>query len=219
MGARTLSLPCIRCEYLESDEVKRELREALRGAHWVLFGSRRGAEALARLVDPGALDGVLIGAVGPRSGERSRELLGRIDLVAAAGSARALGSELGRLLEADPRSAAPTRVVFAGGDRASSDVRSCLPPASVDFQRLVLYRTLPAEARDSKVRLTELGVDTVFLASPSALAGLLAQAELSPALKIISIGPTTTAAMRARGLEPAGEARTRDLEGLVEALR
>ena len=43
-------------------------------------------------------------------------------------------------------------------------------------------------------------------------------AELSPATRIVSIGPVTSAALRERGLEPPVQAARHDVEGLLEAL-
>ena len=44
------------------------------------------------------------------------------------------------------------------------------------------------------------------------------QAHLSPATRIVSIGPVTSATLRERGLEPHVEAERHDIDGLVDAL-
>jgi uroporphyrinogen III methyltransferase / synthase len=44
------------------------------------------------------------------------------------------------------------------------------------------------------------------------------QAQLSPATRIVSIGPVTSATLRERGLEPHVEAERHDVDGLVDAL-
>ena len=44
------------------------------------------------------------------------------------------------------------------------------------------------------------------------------QAYLSPATRIVSIGPVTSATLRERGLEPHVEAERHDIDGLVDAL-
>ena len=74
---------------------------------------------------------------------------------------------------------------------------------------VALYRT-------RTVRPTQpLQGDLVVLASASA-AG--AYAELGVSIPAVSIGPETTAAAREAGVRVVEEARTHDLEGLVEAV-
>ena len=63
-----------------------------------------------------------------------------------------------------------------------------------------------------------MDVDAIFLASPSAVAGLLARAHVPESVSIITIGPSTTRAAREAGLRVAGEAAGRDLEGMIEAI-
>ncbi|MDE0897229.1 MAG: uroporphyrinogen-III synthase, partial [Planctomycetota bacterium] len=62
-----------------------------------------------------------------------------------------------------------------------------------------------------------LNLDAIFLASPSAWTGLRNVMELSNT-PLITIGPTTSAAVTSARLNVAAEAQTRDLDGLVEAL-
>lgn len=58
----------------------------------------------------------------------------------------------------------------------------------------------------------------ILLASPSAVKGLLARADVPESVQVFSIGPTTTAAARAAGLQVAGQASRRDLDGLLEMI-
>ena len=58
--------------------------------------------------------------------------------------------------------------------------------------------------------------DLVVLASPSAAR---AYAELRASIPAVSIGPETTAAAPAAGVQVIREAHTHDLDGLVEAVQ
>jgi uroporphyrinogen-III synthase len=74
---------------------------------------------------------------------------------------------------------------------------------------LPLYRTVELRPRQPP------SGDLVVLASASAARAFAA---LGVDLPAVSIGPQTTAAARAGGLRIVGEARTHDVDGLVEAV-
>jgi uroporphyrinogen-III synthase len=138
-----------------------------------------------------------------------------VDLTAERGTGESLARELASRLEG----AGPKRVVVAAAERASRHLEDALEPAGHDVVRVAVYRTVPAPPRPTRVDLESLGVDTILLASPSAVEGLLHQAVVSTErTSIISIGPSTTEAARAAGLEVTGEADRPTLEGLLEAI-
>jgi uroporphyrinogen-III synthase len=74
---------------------------------------------------------------------------------------------------------------------------------------VALYRTVRLRPERAPVG------DVVVLASASAARAFAALGATIPA---VSIGPQTTQAARAAGVEVAAEARTHDLDGLVEAI-
>ena len=103
-------------------------------------------------------------------------------------------------------------------DRAPHTLRDAIAPTGSGFTRVDVYRTVPA-APTAAVDLTTLGLDAVLVASPSAVRGLLNRARVPASLPLVSIGPTTSAALRAEGLDVAAESTTRDLDGMLEALQ
>jgi len=68
-------------------------------------------------------------------------------------------------------------------------------------------------------RLGREGIDLVVVASPSALEGLLNQAEVDPPVSLISLGPTTSRAVRDAGLPVAAEADRPDVTATIEACK
>jgi uroporphyrinogen-III synthase len=118
---------------------------------------------------------------------------------------------------AQPAGARNTVVVAAaeGGRRGLEEV---LEPLGAQVLRFAVYRTVPAPPEDPRTDLASEGVDVILLASPSAVKGLLARADVPASAQVICIGPTTTAAARAAGLEVAGQAGRRDLDGLLEVI-
>ena len=59
--------------------------------------------------------------------------------------------------------------------RALAELRRAglIEPLGVEVQRIAVYRTVPAPPQEPREKLDELGVNTIFLASPSALKGLM----------------------------------------------
>lgn len=229
-GASAVSLPCIGSESVVDDGLGTALREAVAQAAWLVFTSRRGVEAFVRLVREDVPAAVQIAAVGPATAEAAHRAVGRVDLVSERGTAESLADALiaagaGRARTApeparDPsdedRPTAP-RVVLALAENARDVLERRLREAGAEVQRFHVYRTVPAPSRSPKQRLSSLGVDTVWLASPSAVTGLLNQIEVDGSAALVAIGPSTAAAIRARGLAVAAEAREPSFEGLLEA--
>ena len=161
---------------------------------------------------PVDLDGydwlVLTSATG--AWELKRRATGRAARVAAIGPATAVAwgevdlvpdvSTQEGLLAEIPRPAG--RVLFAGAEGARP-----LLARELEADVVVLYRT--CELRPA------IDGDLAVVASPSAARAL---ARVSPAIPVVTIGPETTAAARAAGLEVRGEAASPDVAGLVRAV-
>ena len=160
---------------------------------WLLLTSRNGVDALFPRLE-GTLPRVAV--VGRGTAEALREHGVEPVLVAAVSTQEGLAAEL-------PRPAG--RVLFAGAE----DAREVLVrELGADF--VALYRTLELQPESFPE------ADLAVLASASAARSL---ASLGAAPACVSIGPVTTAAARARGLQVVAEAATHDREGLVEAVK
>ena len=158
------------------------------GYDWVVVTSVNGARELRR-----RMTGVpaRVAAIG----SATASAFGGADLVPRVSTQEGLLAEL-------PRPAG--RVLFAGAEGARR-----LLVDTLDAEFMPLYRTL--ELRPEQTPAGEL----VVLASPSAARAL---ARIGAAIPAVSIGPETTAAARAAGVEVVAEARTHDLDGLVAAV-
>ena len=233
LGAIPVILPCIECRDIDTPELRARLAAELPRTRWLVFTSRRGAAALARLrggrragVAPGAVldavagvlqdpvpDAVKVAAVGPATAQAAAAALGRVDLTGAGGTAAALADTLVSRLEPGDR------VLIAVAENAGRALEDTLGSAGHPCTRLDVYRTVPVPPRAPRRASSALGVDNVFLASPSAVAGFVNQVRLDTAPDIFTIGPSTTEAARAAGLGVTGEAPRPDLRGLLEAMR
>ena len=222
-GAVPVILPCIACETIDEPRVRARLADALPETDWIVFTSRRGVEAFGRLLaETGHAipPGVRIGAVGPATADASLTLLGRVDLIAEAGTAESLAQALVYQMDQDdaPESSAQ-RILIAVAENAGSVLEDTLDSAGAACTRVDVYRTVPAGVRQVKQALSELGADKILLASPTAVIGLLNQVELDTAAEIFTIGPSTSQAAQAVALSVTGEATSPSLKGLMEMMR
>ena len=158
------------------------------GYDWVVVTSVNGARELRRRLRGEPARVAAIGAA-------TAAAFGSADLVPQVSTQEGLLAEL-------PRPAG--RVLFAGAEGAR---RLLADELDADF--VPLYRTVELEPE------RPLDGDLVVLSSASAAR---AYARTGAELPAISIGPETTAAALAGGVEVAGEAATHDLDGLVAAI-
>ena len=213
-GARPVILPCLVCEPIEDQATAARLATAMTTANWLVFTSVRGVESFARL-HPAPLDPVIrFAAVGAATGAAVRERFGRDALLGRDWTGAGLAVELVRQVT---QPAADVVVAGAAGGRI--DVEAALAAAGIRVTRVDVYRTVPAPPEGDRANLAALGVDDILLASPSAVRGLVNRATIAAAMRVITIGPTTTAEARALGLTVAAEARRPTLEGMLEAMR
>ncbi len=160
----------------------------LTGYDWVVVTSPNGARELLRR-GRGAMPRVAA------IGQATAEAMGHADLVPRVSTQEGL-------LEEFPRPAGRVLVAAAEGAR-----RLLADRLDADF--IALYRT--HELRPEQPP----GGDLCLLASASAARSFGALRTDIPA---VSIGPETTRAARAAGIEILGEATTHDVEGLIEAV-
>ena len=155
---------------------------------WVVVTSPNGARELLRRAR-GKMPRVA--AIGPATAEA----MGHADLVARVSTQEGLLKEF-------PRPAG--RVLVAAGEGAR---RLLVDALEADF--IALYRT-----REVRPDPPPAG-DLCLLASASAARSFAA---LRTNIAAVSIGPETTRAARAAGIEILSEAATHDVEGLIEAV-
>jgi uroporphyrinogen-III synthase len=212
-GADPVSLPCIRCEVIDTPALRAELASALPTTDWLVFTSRRGVESFAAL-QPADRARWRVAVVGAATAAAAQTELERVDLVGRGGTAASLAETLVEEgdLEHHPR------VLLAVAENAGDAFERTVAAAGAHCLRCNVYRTVPA-APAVKRPLSSLRVDNVVLASPSAVTGFVHQIELDAPVNVYTIGPSTTAAARNAGLVVTAEAREPSLEGILEAMQ
>ncbi len=212
LGARPVVFPCLESEMIRDPETTTRLRDAIAVADWLVLQSARGADAVASLA--GALPAaVCVAAVGPSTASAARRALGRADFVPSNQSSAGLAAELLPVI-----GPGPVRIVVAAAEEGRDDAERLLAAGGMSVTRVNVYRTIPTPPISPRFDIAAQGVDTVLLASPSAVTGLVNRALPAPAIRVVTIGPVTSAAARAAGLVVSAEARAPDLESIVEAM-
>jgi uroporphyrinogen III methyltransferase/synthase len=206
LGAAVVEAPAIRTRPLDAG-----LPDPA-GFDLVCVTSPTGAELLMdRLRDARALAGVTVAAIGPGTARALRARGVEPDVVPARAVAEGLVEALADV--------AVERALIVRAAEGRTVLRDALRARGAEVEEAVLYAT-EAEALDDGARAAAAGADYLLFASGSAVRffAAAAGAEALEGPRIVSIGPATSAELRALGVEPALEADPHTPDGLIAAL-
>ncbi len=220
LGGEPVEAPVIHIEEGDRDALRAAVRELGDGAYAaVCLTSPNGVEALADAVAgtgrPGTevLDGVYVACVGPGTAAALWDRLGiRADLVPDRATTQALGQAM---------PAGSGRVLLPRADLASPTLVELLVERGYEPVEVTAYRTaaperLPPDVVDD---LAAGRIDLLAFGSPSTVRNFVDLMGGRPWQgAVVSIGPVTSDACRALGLDVAVEAERHDLDGLAAAL-
>jgi uroporphyrinogen-III synthase len=218
-GAEAIVFPCIQTELVADPTLPIRLAAALRQADWLIFTSRRGVEACAQLVAAELKPTIRFAAVGAATAKSLRAHFGGTDptgLPVHVGQGTA--AVLARELAAEPSIRNGAHCVLALAANAGNDLTQALTDAGATVERFDVYRTVPSPPRNPKHPLSTLGCDTVIFASPSAVAGFDNQVNVDISRQMVTIGPSTTAAVRERRWNVTAEAKEPNLSGIIQSV-
>lgn len=218
LGAHAVVFPCLVSTPLTAPGMTAQVHAALSDADWLLVTSRRGVQSVADLMGKAFPILIRIGAVGPATARAAADRWGRVDLVATTPTSEGLAMDLSAL-SGTPMTTPPLHAIIAGALDGRRDAEIVLASRGWRVTYVPVYQTLPAPVSADRLDLREGTVDDILLASPSAVQGLFNRAVLPCTARIITIGPTTTAAARAAGLVVAAEARRPGLEGMLDVMQ
>lgn len=221
LGADVLTQPAI--EIGEPDDW-RPVDAALRRVDaydWIVFSSANGVRvALRRLwqlgLDARSLKSTKIAAIGPATAEALAAFHLRADLVPPEFRAESLAASLVAELPKSGR-----RCLLIRASRGREVLAETLRAAGAEVEQVVAYTSSDVAQPDAEIaELMAAGkIDWVTVTSSAIAKSLVAL--FGPALgraKLASISPITSATLRELGREPAAEAETFTLDGLVEAI-
>jgi uroporphyrinogen III methyltransferase/synthase len=222
LGAQVIEMPATRVEVLDSAPLRSALQR-LSEYGWAIFTSQNAVrifwDALrAEGRDARALAGVKIAAVGPST---SAALLDR-GLAVDVAPDRFVAEGLLDALR-DRRDVRGVRVLYAAAEGARETLQDGLEDLGAVVDRIVMYRSVPDAqgAAELRERLLNGGVDLVTFTSASSVNAFVDAVGPDAAGRVpaVTIGPITTAAAKARGLEVRAEAAQSTIAGLVDAAR
>ena len=226
-GATALSIPAIRHETVPHPQ---GLREVVTGGRLtdVVVTSPAAARHLAQAMKEEGIwlqTHVRAAAVG----RATAAALESVRLAPRFVSDGKSGRDLAKMLVRKGEVGSGSRVLLPRSDSALLDIEDILVGARAQVYPIVVYHTVtesPEKARPF-LDLLERGTPpfAVTFTSPSTFRGFLEmtgeeglRAFASGGTKCVSIGATTTRAIRHKGLAPAAEAQKPSVEALVEAV-
>lgn len=212
-GATVLEVPVIATVALAGGELDAALRRLPR-YDWIAFTSAAAVEAVAERR----------AALGLASCDVPAAAVGPATRAAAAAAGFTVGAVPGTFRGAELAGAmgplAGRRVLLPSSTIARPETAAALRAAGARVDDVFAYQTRAVTPPAAALAALAAGVDAITLASPSAVTALYDLAGRTPFdhAVVACIGPTTSAAVRALGIEPQVEPRDYTSTGLVAAL-
>jgi uroporphyrinogen III methyltransferase / synthase len=218
LGAEVVELPAIRIEpRLESKRVRRAV-ESIGDYALVCVTSPNGAELLFEALEAASLDarslaGATVAAIGPGTSRTLARHGIAADVVPERFVAEALVEALADV-EVEGK-----RVLVARAAEARNVLPDALRERGAEVDAVAFYETVLEQPDEDAVEAAQ-AADYVTFTSSSTVTNLTeALGDRFPrAARVVSIGPVTSEAARAAGLEVHVEADRHDIEGLLAAL-
>jgi uroporphyrinogen III methyltransferase/synthase len=228
LGAEVLEIPTIKI-VPPSEDRRQELIDALlelNSYNWLVFTSPNGVTAFfdlffKRFQDLRDIGGARIAAIGPATAAKLKELHLQIDLMPDEALAAKIATAFDKFETVEN-----LKICLLRAEVANSDLPKALEELGAIVDDIPIYKIVP-EAEDlngAAANLAEHGTDWITFTSASTAEHFHARFDLPkllkkfPHAKLVSIGPETSKAIRALGLEPTVEAKDHSIEGIVQTL-
>jgi uroporphyrinogen-III synthase len=218
-GATVVHAPLIRVVAADSSELLRLLSS--HKYDWVVFTSSNALRfvvleaGVGHALAPGGKPGQSpsVACVGESTAEEARGLGLSVNLVPQR-------QHLKGLLEAFAALPGRGRVLYPRSEVAPPTLKEGLQALGFTVDDPVVYRTLPdRHGMQAFAAQLKRGLDAVAFASPSAVRHAVeAVDDALKHLRLYSIGPSTSAALREAGLEATAEAAEHSAAGLAQAI-
>jgi len=222
LGARPIPMPTIRTEdTIDTAGVKRAV-EGLPGYDYVVFSSTNGVDSFFRALkmyggDARRLAGTTLTCIGPVTADALERHGVSADIVAERFIAEGLSDAI-----FDRGAVRGKRFLLVRSNLGRDTLRNALEGDGATIDEAVFYETLPETLSDAALALLEDGaVDIVTFTSSSTVHNFFTQFDVDRTggrLKLASIGPQTSGAIRGYGAEPDVEASVYTTEGLADAI-
>lgn len=224
LGAEVEQLPAIELVPVKQNGLLREAMHELPDTDWVFFTSPEGIAWFARSLKPyrrdlRSLSGCHIGAIGPKTAAAIEAAGLHVDFVPSRFSQEGMVRELPR------RVLRGKRALILSAEESRDVLETGLRRQGMAVTKVPIYRTVIPNALTGRISTAfSAPFDAVTVTSASCVDHLwqalkaAGKPSLFARLPFASIGPVTSAAVRAHGGRVIAEAKTSTVEGLVETL-
>ena len=227
LGADVLEIPTLKIVAPKRQELVAEMMGGLGSYQWMVFTSPNGVTSFFDYFfkaydDLRSIGGVRIAAVGPATAAKLKELHLSVDAMPDKYVAKDISKAIAAKDDLEN-----LRVLLLRAEVANLELPKLLEDEGAIVDDVAVYQTVPEteDVSGAAARLLEEGADWLTFASSSAVENFHARFPLPellkkfPALKTASIGPETTKALVALGLQPTVEAKQHTIDGLVKAVQ
>ncbi len=225
-GAQVLEVPTIKIVPPTDLHPLADALLELNSYDWIIFTSANGVTGFFDIFFKGFEDmrdigGVRIAAVGPATAAKLKELHLKVDLMPAEYVASKIADAL-----AGYESIENLKMLLLRAEVSTPELPKKLEEMGAIVDDIACYKTVPEteDQNGSAAALIEKGADWITFTSGSTVENFHARFDLPklisqhPELRLASIGPETSKAIRSLGLKPAFEAKEHTAEGLLAGL-
>jgi uroporphyrinogen III methyltransferase / synthase len=228
LGAEVLEIPTIKI-VPPSEDRRQNIIDALlelNSYDWLVFTSPNGVTAFfdlffKRFHDLRDLGGARLAAIGPATAAKLKELHLQVDLTPD----EAVSPKIANAFE-KYETVENLKMCLLRAEAANPDLPKALEELGAIVDDVAVYKTVPEteDLNGAAGQLTKGGANWITFTSASTVENFNARFDLPkllkefPEAKVLSIGPETSKAIRALGLEPSQEAREHTIEGMVQVL-
>jgi uroporphyrinogen III methyltransferase/synthase len=222
LGADVIELPTIKIVEPKNLLEFGELVQDCYTYDWIVFSSPNGVEAFFKMFyklysDARSIGPAKIAVIGPGTAEKVKEYHMAVDLMP---EKKFVAEGLIEKFKKD-EAIEHLKVLWVRAEEAREVIAEGLNKMGAIVDEALAYRTVP-ERDDNQAaiaRMTEEGADVITFTSSSTVECFFALGlELPKGVKIASIGPVTTDALKERGLKPDIEAQEYSIPGLIKAI-
>ena len=228
LGAEVLEIPTIKIAPPTDKQALIDALLELNSYEWLIFTSPNGVTSFfdaffKSFKDLRDLGGCRIAAVGPATAAKLKELHLQVDLMPE----EYVSSKIAEAFKSE-QSIENLNVLLLRAEVANPDLpKALVVELGAIVDDVACYKTVPEteDVTGAAAKMQEEGADWITFTSASTVENFHARFPLPellkqfPGIKIASIGPETTKAITALGLQPTTEADPHNIDGLIDAVQ
>jgi len=222
IGADAYNFPMIEINQLHLPKDFTEAIDSISSYKWLMFTSKNGVHTFFNLLKeykgsyflPNAIK---IATIGSKTASIIEEYKHKAEFICSQNNAKDFAREFAEYIQNKK-----VKVLFPTGNLTQNMIALTVPN-TIEIVKIITYKTEPPKHIDSKITdsIKNNTYNHIIFTSPSSIrnfVNLFGDVISLDKLKAVSIGPSTTKQMEALGITPQIEAKTHNIEGIVEAL-